>query len=73
MHLDAMKVDLVGGYRLTRALHVTEVGPVDWRWRNMRPYGDPVMCERKEPFDIAFSGEKPVSLLGLPDLTLVRR
>jgi hypothetical protein len=31
------------------------------------------MCERKEPFDIAFSGEKPVILLGSPDLTLLRR
>ena len=73
MHLDAMKVHLVGGYRLTRALHVTEMGPVDWRLRNMRPYGHPVMRERNEPFDIASPGEKPVILLGLPDLTLLRR
>ena len=73
MHLDAVKAQLVGGYRLTCALHVTEVGAVDWRWRNMRPYGDPIVSEHKEPFDVAFSGEKPVILLGLPDLTLLRR
>src|SRR6516225_8782923 len=75
VHLNSVKTQFIrsDGVALTACSSVfAESGAIHRRWRDVWPYGYPVVRERDQSLSIAFFDERPIFLLGLPDLTLLR-